>query len=215
MVWHGSCWRTAMKTMQYRTRRTIWFASLVVFSVALLSWTPAWARDFNPRRGVYVSRVWVEPVYETRSRVQVIPAEYDSIPRQVWHEPVYEDRPYRVEIPAEVVRERIPRYDRRGRRIGYEIIERVVRPARTVWKTERVMVRPGYYETVYDRVCVRPESTRTIYDRVLVRPGHWALPRFSDVLRARSYQHRAHLHRVEQNDPGVRLNVRWHDDDDD
>lgn len=122
--------------------------------------------------------VWVPPVYETRERIIVDPPVYEERARRVWREPVFEDRRVRVEIPAEVVTRRVPVYNSSGRIIGYRLEEEVRRPSRTVWRTERVEVVPGRFETVIERVVVRPETRRVVHEQVLVRPGHWEYPSF-------------------------------------
>ncbi len=119
-------------------------------------------------------RVWVPPVYETRARTIVVPAVLEQREERIWHEPVYEIRRVRVMEPARVVKRRVARYDAFGGLIGFEMVEEVVRPARKVWKEQRVLVREGYFETVYRPVCVRAETTRVVHEEVLVKPGHWA-----------------------------------------
>jgi hypothetical protein len=121
--------------------------------------------------------VRLPPVYETRKRVVIIPAVYEQRPRRIWREPLYETRRVLVEVPAKVASRPVARHGRHGRIIGYRVATRVVEPARQVWRTERLLVRPGYYETVYERVCVVPESTRVVNERILVQPRHRAQPR--------------------------------------
>ncbi len=127
----------------------------------------------NPNYG----RVWIPPVYTSTPKVVVVPAVYEERTRQVWHEPVYETRRVLVEEPAEVVRERVPRYDRHGRFVGYGTVDRVVRPARKVWREENVLIKAGHYDTVVDRVCVQPERKDVVYERVLLKPGYWTYVR--------------------------------------
>jgi len=150
------------------------------------------------------------PVYETVARTIEMPAVYEDLPTKVWHEPVYEDRQILVELPAEVVTRDVPRYDVRGRLIGYDIVRDVVQPARKVWRTERVLVRPGYFETVYERVLVRPASTRIIYEKVLVRPGHrTSRPRLL-IRKARAYPSVIPAHRrLSRWGHGLHLAVRF------
>jgi len=153
---------------------------------------------------------WVRPVYETVARTIEEPAVYEDRPTKVWHEPVYEDRQILVELPPEVVTREVPRYDMWGQLIGYEIVRDVVQPARKVWRTERVLVRPGYDETVYKRVLVRPASTRIIYEKVLVRPGNrTSRPRLL-IRKARPYPSVIPAHRrLSRWDHGLRLAVRF------
>lgn len=117
--------------------------------------------------------VWVPPIYAARARTVTFPAVHEDRVRKDWREPEYATREVLVEVPAEIVIERVPRYSRTGRFLGYDKIERIIRPARKVWKTERVLVRPGGWETVTERVCVSPERTEVVYENVLVAPGHW------------------------------------------
>jgi xanthine/CO dehydrogenase XdhC/CoxF family maturation factor len=121
--------------------------------------------------------VRVPPVYETRRRVVTIPAVYEERPRRIWREPVYETRRVLVELPAKTVSRRVARHGRYGTILGHRVVTQVVEPARRVWRTERVLVRPGYYETVYERVCVAPESTKVVFEKVLVQPRHRTHPR--------------------------------------
>lgn len=127
------------------------------------------ARPCNP--------LWVPPVYTTQPKVVVIPAVHEDRARQVWREPIYETRRVLVTEPAEVVTERVARYDRYGRFLGYQTVERIVRPARQVWREERVLVKPGYWERIIERVCVEPERREVVYEKVLVKPGYWSYPR--------------------------------------
>ena len=126
--------------------------------------------------GAQRAGLWVPPVYETRARTVAEPAVFENRTRRVWREPQYEERRVAVEIPADVIDRHVPRYDRWGNIIGVEHVREVVRPARTEWRVEHVLVREGRWETVTERVLVRPESTRIVYEQVLVRPGHWTSP---------------------------------------
>ena len=81
-------------------------------------------------------------------------------PRQVWREPEYELREVWVEVPAVIETREVPRYGAYGRVIGYEYEDVVIEPARRVLRTQRVLVRPGYYETVYEQVCYRRGAVR-------------------------------------------------------
>lgn len=125
--------------------------------------------------------VWVPPMYETRARVVTVPAVYETCPRRIWHKPVYELRRVLVKQPTRVIVRRVPRYSWRTRLIGCTTVKTVAAPPRRVWKTKRVLVRAGYYETVYERVYVTPATTRTVYEKVLVRLGHWGRPKCATV----------------------------------
>ncbi len=125
-------------------------------------------------RAVSASRVRVPPVYETRARLVTIPALYETRLRRVWHQPVYEYRRVYEAVAGPVVVRRTASHSSRGRVVGYRRVRTPIRPIGKVWGTKRVLVRGGYYETVYERVCVRPATTRTVYEKVLVTPAHWA-----------------------------------------
>ncbi len=153
---------------------------------------------------------WVPPVYATVARTIEEAAVFEDRATKVWHEPAYEDRRILVELPAEVVTRDVLRYDMWGQLIGYDIVRDIVQPARKVWRTERVLVRPGYFETVYGRVLVRPASTRVIYEKVLVRPGHrMSHPRLL-IRKARPYPMVIPAHRrLSRWDHGLHLAVRF------
>ncbi|UCC29121.1 MAG: hypothetical protein JSU86_13070 [Phycisphaerales bacterium] len=152
----------------------------------------------------------VPSVYATVARTIEEAAVFEDRATKVWHEPVYEDRRILLELPAEVVTRDVPRYDVRGRLIGYDIVRDVVEPARKVWQTEKVLVRPGYFETVYKRVLVRPASTRVIYEKILVRPGHRASGPRLLVRKTRPYSSVIPAHRrLSRWDRGLHLAVRF------
>jgi hypothetical protein len=109
-------------------------------------------------------------------------------PRKIWRDPVYDTRRVRVVIPPEVETERVPRYSKSGRLIGFDLVRRVVTPGRKAWKTERVLVRAGYWETVVDQVCVKPASTEIVYEKVLVRPGYWSKRACQTIRKSRPHQ---------------------------
>ena len=136
------------------------------------------------------SSVWVPPVYETSRRVVTIPAVCEERPRRIWREPVYEVRRVLVHVPAKVTTRRVARRGRYGQVIGFKTVRHIIEPARQVWRTQRVLVRAGYYETVYERVCGQLRTTKVVYEKVLVRPGHWVQPRVTKV------RHRPRLHRI-------------------
>ena len=160
------------------SRRGVWLACAAALGAGwVVSPDVASAGHFTLSVGTNPMAVRVPPVYETRKRVVAIPAVYEQRPRRIWRQPVYETRRVLVEVPAKVVSRRVARYGRYGTIIGHRMVTRVVQPARQVWRTERVLVRPGYYETVYERVCVVPKSTKVVYERVLVQPRHRAQPR--------------------------------------
>lgn len=178
-------------------------AGIATTLVALATMSASANADRQPHRFIRnAGPVWVPPVYRTEPKVVTIPAMYDARPTRVWREPVYETRKVLVEIPAEIKRERVPRYDRRGRFVGYEIVERVVCPPKRVWREERVLVSPGRYETVIERVCVRPESTKVVYEKVLIQPGYWQYPKPTPIYHGRYYSR------------GLRFDAQYRDSDD-
>lgn len=111
--------------------------------------------------------------YRTISRTIEVPPVFKTIERQVWREPVYEERIVAVEIPARFETRLVARYDHWGRPNVQEWVKVEVEPARLVHKSERVLVRPGYFETVYERVLIRPATTRVVYERVPVVEPWW------------------------------------------
>lgn len=160
-----------MKTAGNKQRRTVVWACLAGLCVVLgANVDSAWARPRHTQVLRRVRPVRSLPTYRTVARTIEIPAVYEVRPIEVWHEPVYEERKVLVEVPAETVRREMPRLDRFGRVIWYDTVDEVIRPARKVWRTERVMVRAGYYETVYQETLVRPATTRVVYERVLTGP---------------------------------------------
>ncbi|MCO6436982.1 MAG: hypothetical protein J5J06_07835 [Phycisphaerae bacterium] len=128
-----------------------------------------WAVSIGGANGHFAGRVVVGDGAAALPRVG-ISSGCATVPHSVWREPVYELRDVVVNLPAEVVRERVPVYSHRGRVIGYEWRERVIRPARTEIRSERVLVRAGYYETVYDTVC-KPVIHKPIYGPVITPYG--------------------------------------------
>ena len=114
----------------------------------------------------------------------------ESRPREVWREPVYDVREVWVDVPARVETRRVPRYASCGTLLGYDLVETVVEPARRELRTEQVVVRPGFFDTVYEQVCFdreRPCGTTTVARPVPVhgayrptiaraRPHHWGSP---------------------------------------
>ena len=139
---------------------------------------------------------YVEPVFELRERVIIVPAVYENRERRVWREPVYEVREVRVERPAVVVTRPVARYVR-GRIVGYREVREVIKPARVEVRTEQVLVREGHWDRVVERVCVRPEHKKIVTERVLVRDGYWM----------GKYVKRAHRDHHRHRD-GVRVVVR-------
>lgn len=76
-------------------------------------------------------------------------------PRQIWREPVYEWREVWVDVPAVIERRRVAEYGACGQVIGYRYVEVVIEPARRELRRERILVREGFFETVYDGPCHR------------------------------------------------------------
>jgi len=74
--------------------------------------------------------------------------DYDHVTRQIWVEPIYEERTVRVDVPAVFEERVVPIRDRFGRIRGHRTVRECVREARIEYRTERVLVRDGYYKTV-------------------------------------------------------------------
>ena len=127
------------------------------------------------------------PRYRFVERVVEVPALYENRTRRVWRDPVYETRRVKVEIPAKLVTREVPICDVYGRIVGYRKVQEIIEPARSIWRTERVLVHAGGYETVTERVLVRPASQKIVRDRVVVRarPRVVARPRHIAVRKAR------------------------------
>ena len=146
--------------------------------VAALGMTPAKAKADH--WGVNVSLgcepVWGPPVYETQARTVAAPAVYENRTQRVWREPVYEERRVLIEVPGRTAFREMPRFDRFGRRMGFDRVVVVVEPARREWRSERVLVQPGRWDTVVERVCTQPEYNEVVHDNVLVSPGYWQRP---------------------------------------
>lgn len=171
--------------LSQRDRLARWGIAALTATLALGP-TAAWA-EHGKVRVVRPRPQWIPAVYETRPQQITIPAEYETRERRVWREPVYETRRVPVETPADVRVERVARYASCGGIEGYDTVERVIRPARTEWRNEQVLVEPGRFETVYEQVLVRPATTEVTYDRVLVRPGYWTNPGYVAVGKAPRY----------------------------
>ncbi len=110
--------------------------------------------------------------------------------RQVWIGPEYGYRQVLFEVPAEIVTEKVPQYGSCGNIIGYRYVDRVVRPARREDRTERFVVRAGFYETVYDRVCT-PDS----HHGIVYRSTH-EVPAIRHFVKDRHAKHHRKHHRV-------------------
>lgn len=200
-----------MKVVGTSRKRVKTLSSMAAFAVGLVVTTDT-ALAGHGRMAVLRHGVsgWIPPVYATVARTIEEAAVYEDRPTKVWHEPVYEDRRILVELPTDVVTREVPRYDMWGQLIGYETVRDVVQPARKVWRTERVLVRPGYDETVYKRVLVRPGSTRIIYEKVLVRPGQRTSRPHLLIRKARPYPLVIPAHRrLSRGDHGLHLAVRF------
>jgi hypothetical protein len=183
-----------MNAKRKNMRRGMWVACATAIGIGwFVSPDTASAGHVDVRLGRPRPAVWVPPVYETRQRVVTVPAVFEERPRKVWREPVYETRRVLVDIPAKVVTRRVAIRGPFGLVITHRVVRHVVEPARQVWKTERVLVRAGFYDTAYERVCVQPERTRVVSERVLVRRGHWSQPRIARTRHV--HRHHGALHR--------------------
>lgn len=117
--------------------------------------------------------IWVPPVYEKRSRNVWVPPKYETVERKVWREPIYEDRQVLVDIPPVKEWRQVAEYDARGRYLGNRWVEQLIRPSGKRWETQRVLVKPGCWETVCEQVMVCPGRWETVCEDVLVREGYW------------------------------------------
>ena len=113
-------------------------------------------------------RVWVAPVYTIRRRVVEVPAVYETRERRVWHEPVYEYR----RVASGHHHGGIGFFAGRGSHGGGFRVD-VSLGGRGEYRMENVLIRAGYWETVYEEVLVRRATARVISERVLVRAGYW------------------------------------------
>ncbi len=200
-----------MKAMKDQRKRLTTLVCFTALGLGLgFGVDAAWA---GPRRVTvlhHAAPVRGRPLDRTVARTVEVPAVYEVRPREIRHEPVYEERQVLVELPAEVVRREVSRFDLFGRLIGYDIVEEVVRPARKVWRTERVLIRAGYYEIVNERVLVRPTTTRIVYEQVLIRPAHRPGRVRLAVHKARPYARVTRVHdRYDRRDGGLHLAVRF------
>ena len=106
------------------------------------------------------------PYTQTVTRTIYTEPVYDYQTRSVWVEPEYVERVVPIRLPAAVETQTVSVRDQFGRITGYRQVTRVVQPERIEYRTERVLVRDGYYTTVTDRVLVSPSETRVVYDTV-------------------------------------------------
>lgn len=118
------------------------------------------------------TRVWVEPVYETRcERVWVEPV-YQTRCERVWREPVYEERAVQTWVPDRYEC-RQERYRDRWGRVVYREVRVLVEPGHYEQSCQRVLVREGCWENVEQRVCVTAGYWTNVEKRVCVREGFW------------------------------------------
>ncbi len=119
------------------TKRNRWTTTLAVLGGMMFVAPKADAGEWSVRLGVglpVVSTTRYAPVQEVRTR-------------RVWVEPIYEQRTVRVRVPGRTIKRQVPVYDRFGRVARYRVVlERTA--SRVELRTERVLVREGYYQTV-------------------------------------------------------------------
>ncbi|MGN6725748.1 MAG: hypothetical protein ACTHLZ_07495 [Tepidisphaeraceae bacterium] len=119
------------------------------------------------------ARVWVEPVYETRTeRVWVEPVTQMQT-QNVWHEAVTEDRVDQQWVPDRFEVRDVETRTRSGRRV---IERQSVLVEAAHWQTVHtpVVVRAGYWGPEAVPVVVTPGYWQTVPQRVCVQEGHWA-----------------------------------------
>ncbi len=139
--------------------------------------------DIGDHHRPLVRTVYAEPVYELRTR-------------RVWVEPEYVERTVRVEVRAVVQTREVPVRDRWGNTIDYRLVREVVEPARTELRTERVLVREGYYRTITVRVLVTPVIRKVVRHRRAPRALSVGFGYRSD--NAHGHYNRRHHGRVRQ-----------------
>ena len=202
-----------MDAMIRCTTTTTWGVGAVVLAAVLFGTTStAEARHRPCAYPASCKKVWIAPVYRTERMTVPCAPVYETRERRIWQEPVYELRTVEVHVPAVVVTKKIPIFGIRGI-TGYKVVETVVETAYTTFETQRVLVRPGRYETVYDRILVVPASTKVVRKRVLVRAGYWSHGRCIVVRGHRKVGHRGHgvrqvVHRVEHGHRRLDIRLR-------
>jgi hypothetical protein len=151
----------------------------------LLSASTASAGDWSVSLGVnrypittVATRVH-EPAYKLRTR-------------RVWVEPQYTHREVAYEIPAVVRTIEVPVQNARGFVAGYRTVTEIVEPAHTGSRTDRVLVRDGYYETVTERVLVSTtlRPVRHIRKAPAIRVGYGRYKSANVVRRSLARSHR-------------------------
>jgi hypothetical protein len=145
-------------------KKSLFAAGAALGLIALAGAPNANADNWGFHIGVGTSHV--RPLPEKKVRVIESGPQYRLVTRRVWVEPIYEERTVRVEVPAVIEQRVVPTYNRFGRLIGRQTIRAVVREARVEYRTERVLVREGYFKTVTVRVPVERVT------REVIRVGH-------------------------------------------
>ena len=117
-------------------------------------------------------RIYVEPVYENRTRQVWVEPVYDTRSERVWVGPIVENRTEEVWLPD--------RYENRVERIRDEcgrvvIISRKVLVERGHYASvqQQVVIREGYWQETPQQVCVTQGYYQKIDERVCVREGYW------------------------------------------
>jgi len=123
-------------------KRSLWM--MAGLGIALLATTGQaqaddWAFRIGFGGGAYPAR-HVRVVHER-------PA-YEYVTRQIWVEPIYEEHTVRVDVPPVYEERVVAMRDRYGRIIGHRTVREMVQEGRIEYRTERVLVREGYFKTV-------------------------------------------------------------------
>jgi len=117
-------------------------------------------------------RIYVEPVYENRSRQVWVEPVYDTRSERVWVGPIVENRCEEVWVPDRFAT-RVERVrDNCGRVV---IISRQVLVERGHYASvqRQVVIREGFWHETPQQVCVSQGYFQTIDERVCVREGYW------------------------------------------
>ena len=113
----------------------------------------------EPRYETREVRVWAPPVYKTVCDRRWVEPVYQTVCEKKWVEPVYQTVCEKVWVPEVYETRQCRRYDPRC--------------GRTVTVVERVLVRPGHFETHDRQVCVTAGHFETCERRVCVAEGRW------------------------------------------
>ncbi len=174
------------KSVWRRTR--MWAAIGVLGGLLIISPSPAQAGDWSIQLGIGgYDRV----AYHNDVRVVRTFPHYRYEIRRIWVEPVYQERTVRVDVPPVIEERVVPMHDRFGNVTGYRRIREVVADARIAYRTERVLIREGYFESVRVQVPIQPVPVVDRAFHVDHRPIGWQLN--AGYRQNKEYKSRAHV----------------------